>query len=364
MAKNRGKRKSSWNAAKIIFGIGCFALYSPASASQFGPFFPTHNFPTDQSFHANYKFAFHNSGSNFVDSFSTDVLADQKTIRRMSHQFLVEYQPNRLFGFGAQINFDQMKLNAGPGLDGASKSGLGDQRVFAEFRFYDEPGSSFGIATVAKFAPYKTLTAAELAETDDPNNVALLGDGQLDGALLLTGEHWPSEVIRLRFDGGMNFRTQGYASEFIYQGSVAFVTPKMDLDLRVKGTLPMGSGGDFSESQVIQDAFGGSDFALSPHARQLIFNPSLALWLSPKISFHFDFEMSLSGKEAANFMGFYFGLGYRWAKTKTGRPKTFQEVDIRKNLDGDRFEAEEGKDKNDQEKPREPLYDEGDIIYE
>jgi hypothetical protein len=364
MVKNRARKKSCWIVLRPIFGLALLTLCDISHSAQFGPFFPTHNFPTDQSFHLNYRFGFHNSNSNFVDTFATDVLADGKSIRRLEHQFNAEYQPNRQFAFGAQFNLDQMKLNSGDAIEGLSKTGFGDQRFFAEFRFYDEPGTSVGIGTAVKFSLYSNPTATELAASADPNNVVLLGDGQLDGSLMLTGEHWPMEVVRLRLDVGMNFRTQGYASEMIYQGSAGFVTPKMDLDLKLKGTLPLGGGGDFADLALVKSAFGGSDYALSANPRQLILNPSLALWLAPKISFNFDFEMSFSGKESANFLGFYFGLGYRWAKTKQGRIKTFQDVDIRKNLDGDRFEAEDGKDKNDQVKPREPVYDEGDIIYE
>jgi hypothetical protein len=363
MGRNHEKNVSWWSAQKSIFVAAFWTFSLSAISSQYGPVFPTHNFPTDQSFHAVYRLGFHNSASNFVDTFSTDVLPSGQSIRSIDHLLTVEYQPNRQFNFGAILAFDQMKLNDGTG-SGVGKSGMGDQRIFAEFRFYDQPGTSIGLANVTKFSFYKVPTAQELADSSNPTQTALLGDGQLDGSLLLTGEHWPIDVIRLRSDVGMNFRSQGYASEVIYQVGAGFVTPKMDLDLRVKGAFPVGAGGDFSGLTAVKDAFAGSDFALSPNARQFILNPSLSLWLSPKASFHFDFEMSFAGKNSANFMGFVFGLGYRWAKTKPDRPRTFQEVDIHQNLDGNRFEAEEGKSKDEPPKPREPVYDEGDIIYE
>ncbi len=298
-----------------------------------------------------------------MDSFSTDVLPEGKTLRYFTHELAVEFQPNRRVAFGANFRFLQMNLNDGIG-DGFSDSKLGDQRIFTEYRFYDHPGSSLGLAGVVKFPLYKTPTAADLQASDDPSRTVLAGDGQLDAALLLCGEHWMNEVFRLRLDTGINFRTQAFASEIPYQLAVGFVTPKMDLDLRIKGNIPLGQGDSLEGLDEVKTAFAESHYALSPAARQLIVNPSVALWVSPTLSFHFDYEMSVSGKNSANFMGFIFGLGYRWAKTKTERPRTFREVDIRKNLEGDRFEAEEALDGESGGNSRPPRYDESDIIYE
>jgi hypothetical protein len=361
MDRHLEKKFFMWPRPKIIY-VGLWLASLSANASQYGPVFPTHNFPTDQSFHAVYRYGFHNTGSNFVGTLATDALADGKTIRNFTHELTAEYQPNRNLSLGGIFRFEQMSLNGiAPVTYG--DTGLGDQRIFMEFRFHDQPGVSLGVAGIVKFPLYKNPTADELAATSHPNEIVLFGDGQLDTSLLLCGEYWFTNVVRLRSDLGVNFRSQGYAPDLPYLLAIGFVTPKMDLDLRLKGNVPLGTGSNLVALAPVKTAFGGSDFALSPNARHLILNPSVALWMSPKLSFHFDFEMSLAGNHSANFTGFVFGLGYRWAKTKQDRPRTFQEVDIKKNLDGDRFEAEDAL-KNGKGPNKEPRYDEEDIIYE
>jgi len=288
-----------------------------------------------------YRFSLISTSNNFIESRLTDPLKDDSTIRIVRHEFTPEFQPNRKLSLGARIVFDQMSLGSENATEDLKKSGLGDQSVFAEFRIIDELGMSLGIGGVVKFPTYSNLSLVELNELDDPSRTLLLGDAQIDTTVYFTGEKWLGSSLRLRSDLGYTTRLDGYASEMPYLLSVGVVTPKMDLELRLKGNLSLGEGiENDSDTQQIRAAFANSDYAYSSNPWIFVIEPAVELWVSAKMAITAQYTYSLMGNRAPSYHAFGAGFVYRWAETYSRSKRTYKEVPIFTDQESGKFDGD------------------------
>lgn len=319
-----------------------------ARAGQDGPSFPTHHFPTDDSFHIGYRLGFLRSGSNFVSATLYEKLTDQATYTQIRHSLLAEFQPNRRLSFGGDFALASASLNAA-GAEGVSRSGLGDQRFFGEYRVMDRPGASAGVALVAKFPGYTNPTLKELQAAGE-SRAALLGDAQTDLTVLGTGEIWPTLTFRTRLDTGFTLRTGGFASEFPFMLSAGFVNPRLDLDLKIKGYFALGSSGIAADEGLtaLKAAMGNSDFVYAEKPWSIFLAGSGEFWLSPTFALNFDFSYSMLGRGAAHLANVGLGVTFREAHADRRTKKTFSEVDITTDQETGRFEGE-NQDQQDEE---------------
>ena len=303
-----------------------------------GPEFPTHRFPTAESFHLSYSLNFFSTSLNFIEGNKTERLTSNASFRVTRHQFTGEFQPNRYLSVGAILAYDSAKL--GDVSAELTKSALSDQRIFAEYRLIDEVGSSLGVALVAKFPGYNNPTVAELTASGDQSAI-LFGDGQTDLSMMATSELWFTPQIRSRFDIGYAYRTEKYAGEFPMLASLGFVTPKVEVDVRFRGNFTAGNDGESNGSvPQLQTAFAKSQYALAVNPWVLCIQPSVEVWVNPKWALDFDYTYSLIGVNSPNFQNFRLGVTYRWAQTTVRRPRTFQQVDIRTNQEEGVFQGE------------------------
>ena len=336
-----------------------FVFFSTgALATSYGPFMPTHHYPTDRSFHLTYNFSKISSGKDFVGGTTTQFNNSNSTYNLIRHEFIPEFQANRKLSFGAKLQLDSGTLSNSIGLDN-NKTSLSDQFIFMEFRAHDEVGSSLGFGTVIKFPGYKNTTLAELLNSDDPNNTVLIGDGQVDLSMLVMWENWFGSHWRMQTDFGYTYRADGYASQLPYMASIGFVTPKMDFALRMRGNLSLGGGSpNTDEGESIRDAFAQSDWALSPNPWVLILEPAIELWISAKWAINFQYSQTLMGNNSPSYSRFATGLTYRWSETINKRKRSFKEVPIWKDQDAGKFAGEES------EAPERPVLVEEDPVFE
>lgn len=332
-----------WIVAIVLSFLGDFRVH----AAQSGPVFPSHRFPTDQSYHIGYDLSMLSSASNYTGSGVLE-LPGQGSLLVANHKLTAEFQPNRFLNFGLLFNVEYVKIARGSSGAFDSKTSLGDQRVFAEYRFHDIPGRSAGVAIMAKFPGYKNPTSQELSAADQ---VALLGDAQSDFTALLTSELWLTRTLRARLDAGATYRTEQYAAEFPFLASLSYVTPKIDFEFRLRGNATLGNDG-FSDATIesVQEKFGSSSFAFSQNPWLLVFEPHVEIWLNPRLALITEFSMSLAGNNAPKFFTMTGGLTYRWAETKIRERRTFQEVHIETDQESGDFQGE----KNDKFEPRAP----------
>jgi len=319
-------------------------------AAQSGAVFPSHRFPTDESFHLGYNYGFLSSSSNFVGSRTTEPLLGSSRLHVAQHQFSVEFQPTRQLSLGAFLSVDQISIDDKAG-NGGADMGPGDQRVFSEFRFFDEPGKSAGVAFMLKFPGYKNPTAEEIQKSGQVRE-ALRGDAQTDVSALLTSELWFTPMIRSRFDVGYTYRTERFSGEIPFFLSFAYVLPEFDIEVRFKGNASQNND-TFNKSKSdisnVQNAFGASQYALSSNPWTLIIEPAIQYWTSPRFALDLTYSKSLMGNESPNYYRFSLGFTYRWAQTKVQRTKTYKEVNIETDQDSGKFQGE-SQDKN--EEPR------------
>src|SRR4051812_34790022 len=104
----------------MLWGFLFFCL--SARASQTGPVFPSHRYPTDESFHLSYELGILGHDANFVSPLETDFLSGNASIKRLEHRFGLEIQPNRQFSLGGIFSFDALTLSQNGQAD-LSKSG-------------------------------------------------------------------------------------------------------------------------------------------------------------------------------------------------------------------------------------------------
>jgi len=320
--------------AKILLISFC-TLYSFISmGAQFGPLFPTHRFPTDKTLHLGYLFDYSFTNSNF-DGSSHTFLSNDSTIVRHRHRLHLEYQANRQFNFGAYIHLDALTLDD-PSQNKVSSSSLSDQYVFFEYRFYDAIGASLGISPMVKFPLYKN------PEPIGTQNEIFFGDSQIDIALILTGEYWFNRSIRTRLNLGLNYRTEGYATEIPYLVSLAYVSHKLDLSLRLIGNMSL-SNDDFDPSLITgQQNFAQSQYAFAQNPSVITINPYIEFWVLPSWALQLEYHYALTGDNSSRYQLTRAGVIYRWAKTiRKKKKEKFKEVDISTDQNKGKFEGEE-----------------------
>jgi len=340
-------------------------LPSLSWAAQTGPTFPTHRFPTDESFHATYRTGWLSSSSNFVSALSVDPLPTKYGINLFRHEFAFEFQPSRKLSLGTILTM--MSATVDNGTNQAAKTSPGDQFLFAEYRVYDVPGASVGGAFVFKIPGYNNLTFKEFQDTG-ASNLVIFGDGQSDITGLATAEYWPSQVIRLRSDVGYTYRTDQYSAEVPLQLALGFVTPRVEVDLRFRGNLTLRTDGFESTStglDKLKSAYGGTEMVYSANPWLFVVNPAVELWLSPKWGVGFEYAYSLFGNRAPYFQHMGLSLTYRWAKTVRVNPRTFKEVDIGTDQESGQFQGEvQGKDLEPKTSNPERIREESDEVFE
>lgn len=331
--------------SRTAIAVAIFLSLS-SSATSYGPTLPTHHYPTDKSFHLAYNFSRIRSSKDYVGSGTTQFNDSNSTFRLFRHEFIPEFQPNRKLSFGAKLNIDAAQLSTASGFQ-INQSSLSDQFFFLEFRAHDSVGSSVGLATVIKFPGYSNPTLSELQATDDPNNVILIGDAQIDITAMITTENWFKNFWRLQGDLGYTYRADGFAPQAPFMFSIAYVTPKMDFSLRAKGNLSLGEGiATSSEVQTLRDAFANSDWALSPNPWVLILEPAIELWISSRWAINIQYSYTLMGNNAPSYTRFASGLTYRWSETNSRKRKKFKEVPIWMDQEAGKFSGESEDDES------------------
>ena len=334
-------------AAGILRPFALVLFTNSLWASGRGPFFPTHRFPTDESYHFGLNLGYLSSNSNFISLATSELLPDLASMSVFRSSLSAEFQPNRRFSGGLQINLDTVRLKDLSESATFTKTGLSDHYIFSEYRFYDEPGSSAGFAFVVKFPTYKNPTLLDLG-TPNPDSSAFLGDAQTDFTFLFTTEYWSSQIFRVRLDTGYTQRLEGFNSEIPLLFSFGFVTHKVDLDLRFRGNLSVPGSGlqdSLSDLEELRSAFKDSRYVLSQNPWGLQIQPALVLWLNPSTAFEFKYSYALLGNNSAKFHDFPAGITYRWAQKKSQRKRTFQQVDITTDQETGVFQGEnQGRD--------------------
>jgi hypothetical protein len=341
--------------ALFLLGLGS-TLFNPAYGQQFGPVFPTHRFPTDSSFHLSYGAHWATHSSNFISPSFTDVLQNNAKLSIFSHEFTGEIQPNRSVSLGAILRVDSLSLQSGS-QELAKKTGLGDQRFFAEYRFFDVVGMSVGLMLMGKIPAYSNPSLAELSE-DGKTSTVFLGDGQSDFGVGLSGELWPSETLRFRLNSGVQLRLESYPLQLPFLVSIAFVTPKLDFELRAVGSTNLG-GQSEDTLEELRNLAGGSKYALASRPWNFSLWPSVELWLGLSWALRVDYRISLTGQDSANYQRIGLGFVYRWAERRRVRPKTFQQVDIRTDHEAGVFQGEKQLEALEPKpKPQQPITEE------
>jgi hypothetical protein len=287
------------------------------------------------------------TSSNFVEALSIEPLKNEASISMYKHEFSLEYQPSRKISLGALLSVYSASISNELVSDPEVRTSPGDQFFFGEYRFYDEPGASVGGAFVLKFPGYSNPTFQEF-QASGSSLAILMGDAQTDVTGLITGEYWPSQVVRGRIDTGYTFRTEQYSAEIPFLASIAFVTPKIEVDLKVRGNFTLRTDKFQSSSDgadELKKAFGGSDYAFSANPWIFVINPTVEMWVSPKWAVGFDYSYPLFGNRAPFYQNIALSLTYRWAKSARRNQKTFREVDIGTDQESGQFQGEiQGKD--------------------
>lgn len=325
---------------KILASLALGGATQLAVAAQFGPVFPTHRYPTDQSFHLGYRLDAFYTNSNFIGPTLYQRLDGNASFSLFQHTLIPEFQPNRRLSVGGYFSAISAAVNPA-GKQGVSATKLGDQRLFVEYRFFDSLGKSLGLALVPKFPGYTNPTVDELSE-QGVTTAVLVGDAQIDFSVLLTSELWPSDVVRIRLDGGMTIRTDAFANEMPFMVSVGYVNPRVDLDLKVRGNASLGSTAANTDTTIepLRTAFAHSDYAFSDTPWTIILQPTAEFWFTPQWAIGAEFAFSALGNNSARFRGFGFGLTFREAQAKRVIPKTFKEVDLSTDQESGVFQGE------------------------
>ncbi|MEZ4814879.1 MAG: hypothetical protein R3A80_06695 [Bdellovibrionota bacterium] len=306
---------------------------SLAQASQWGPVFPSHRYPTDRSFHLNSWFSYGSQTSAFDSGANRQDL--DATLTRLRLIINPEYQPSRELSLGAYFNIDSLKLS-GNGQQ-LTKSGFSDQYVFGEYRFIDEPGQSIGFATVFKI-PLYSVPGEVGATTDD---FLLLGDGQIDASLLLTTEYWAWRNIKLLGDIGLTYRTDEHATELPFQVGAEYVSPKYNIGVAVLGNLSFKNdkATQATTTQEIQSLTGNTNYVFATNPETIIFE------LKGEYAFNYSwagmlsFQNSIWGKNSPFFVNISAGISYRFFEPSESK-RSAREVGIETDDTSKDFEGE------------------------
>lgn len=341
--------------------VATFLLASASiQASQFGILMPSHRFPTDISFHASYNLGLGSTNANYSALGTKTALTNAQSVNWNKSSVQIEYQPSTHFAFGGNFVFQRTSLNSSAA-SSLSKWTLGDQNVFAEYRFIDAPGYSLGVASVVKFPGYLNDTVAD-AQTQ--SYTLLPGDAQTDFSAMITGEFWPAKVIRLQSDFGYLFRSQSFANELIYQASVGFVIPRVDISVRFLGYSSIGKGptpGSTFESEIstLHGLFGSSNFAYSTMPSLFMISPKAEFWVGPEYALTASFTKTMRGTNAPVGNYFEFGFVYRFSERRQNTRRNFTEVDIHNDQSSGVFEGElQEKNSGDTSSKQKPSQDE------
>lgn len=304
---------------------------SLAQASQWGPTFPTHNFPTDRSFHLNTNVEWGSHKSYFNDKAEKiDMTGKFSRLRLILNP---EYQPSRQVSIGAFVNFDSINLS-GTGQE-LTKSGLSDQFLYAEYRFADHAGYSLGFATVFKIPLYSVPSSAPTTPT------LLLGDGQIDAAFLFTTELWFKRYFRVNWDFGYNFRTDDHASELPMYLGLQYVRPKFNVGLSLNGNISAKNDKTDKDPVSVQIRnFAGAGnyvFAQNPQILKLEVKGEYAF--SYAWAANLRMTTALWGNSAPQQTIYNVGASYRFYEPETRR-RTYREVEIKTDDTDDVFEGE------------------------
>lgn len=317
-------------------------LAEQTQAAQAGPYFPTHHYPTDQSFLFSFRYYSLKTSNNYGEKGDSEELLNNGSVSRTRYQLLPQYQPNRRLSFGAFINIDKVHLDLGSQGE-ANKSGFSDQVIFSEYRVADEVGYSLGIAALVKFPLYSN------PENNSGNTLplALMGDAQTDFTLMGTSEFWAKRNLKLYADLGFTFRSDEHATEFPYQVGATLVKLKWELGLKFLGNFSMGNDKVFNANddvaqlaRELRTSFGNSNYAFAENPVLHKYNLNGLFWATPNLAFHADWEQTISGKNAPKFYQFSLGLSYRLAFQNRARSKTYKEVDIDTDQESGVFDGE------------------------
>ncbi len=306
-----------------------------AFAAQWGPVFPTHNFPTEQSFLMNSNFEYGTQSSLFNSE------GQKESLNLVFSRFRVtlnpEYQPSREFSFGAFFNFDFLSLQP-TGQNQTSKSGPSDQFLFAEYRFYDFPGQSIGLASVVKIPAYPIPQRVDAGSS----SFLILGDGQIDATALITTEYWLSRNLKFYLDTGFTFRAEDHSSEIPYNTGLEFKVPRYTIGANLRGasSLKTDSTRLSQSSGLFHDLTGGTNYIFAENPTLLIGKIYGEYALNHEWAISGKFENSMSGKNAPFFYIVGFGLSYRNFEYSRYMPRTARDVDIETDDSEDEFEGE------------------------
>jgi hypothetical protein len=343
VGRNNRSRRTRFSGIYCFLVLSLFCENLTFGAGR-GPVFPSHRYPTDESFHFSFASTYLATRSNFSGPLTSSKLTDDSSVGVIRFSPSGEFQPNRRFSVGGTFNFDSVRLSIPNEIEGVSKSGLSDQIIWGEFRFFDKPGASIGLGIVAKFPLYTNPSLADL-DPDNPPPTAFLGDAQTDITTLITTEFWSNYSLRIRANLGYTARFSGFGSELPFLLSLGYVTPKVDFDLGLRGNLALKKVTDpiSPESEKLNDlraTFKDSRYALSENPWVLIIEPKFEFWLTPTWAFQFRYAYTWMGNRSALFNEFLGGVVYRWAQKKSNRQKTFQQVDISTDQEAGTFQAE------------------------
>ncbi len=335
MVKAHDQRKYSFTATLklCLLCLSSICLKAELQASQWGPVFPSHRYPTDKSFHLNTSLSY-GSQSGVFDS--EGVRQDMpSTLTRFRLNISPEYQPTRQLSLGAYIHFDSLKLDAPT--EQLSKSGLSDQYLFGEFRVVDEVGYSVGFGTVFKIPLYSNPTDVGTGT----ESFLMLGDGQIDAALYFTTEYWAWPQIKLVGDLGINFRTDEHATEVPFQLGMEYMSPKTNFGVSVLGNLSLKNdkATQTPTSQQLQNLTGNTNYVFATNPESVIIQVKGEYSMSHSWGLIAKFENSLWGKNSPAFMNISAGLSYRLFDPYYSK-RSAREVGIETDDSSSEFEGE------------------------
>lgn len=318
---------------------------TPSFAAQRGPEFPTHHYPTDESIHLGFKTNRFSTDANFVSDLLTDKIGVGDSFLVWRNQVFAELQPSRNLSLGAQLNYDSAEYTGKKESRVFSTNGFSDQNFFLEYRFYDEPGASIGFALVSKVPFYKNPSREEL---EDPKNggpfkkTAVLGDAQTDLTGLVTSEYWPGKSFRLRLDTGYLHRFEQFSTEIPAYVSAGFVTPKIDIDFRFRGSFSLKDNTYTADNPRRGDLknYFLSDYALSQAPAGFAGELATEFWVTQKFAITADYRQSIMGRASPYFFSFSLGVMYRNAQTHKPTPRTFDEKSMDFEVDTSQFDDE------------------------
>jgi hypothetical protein len=330
--------KSNWKQFykkfSLLLSAHIFVL-NFAHSAQWGPVFPSHNFPTERSFLMNSNLEYGTQNSFFNSDGQKQ--SHNSVLSRFRATLNPEFQPSRELSFGAFFNFDYLSLKP-TNTTLFSKSGPSDQFLFGEYRFYDYPGRSVGIASVVKIPAYPI--PQKIAE--DSSSFLVLGDGQIDVTTLLTTEYWLTKNLKFYLDLGFTYRAEDHSSEIPYNTGLEFKFPRYTIGANLRGASSLKTDNTRSSksSGLLHDLTGGTNYIFAENPTILIGKIYGEYALNHEWALSGKIENSMTGKNAPFFYTVGFGLSYRNFEYSRYIPRTAREVDIDTDDSGDEFEGE------------------------